>query len=49
MEKVEERGWRDMTGLGWAVLISMAGLLALSLGANFEWYKESERRKKVKK
>ena len=36
-----------MTGLGWAVLISMAGLLTLSLGANFEWYKEAQRRKEV--
>lgn len=35
-----------MTGLGWAVLISMAGLLTLSLGANFEWYKESQQRRK---
>mgnify|MGYP004458492013 CR=1 FL=1 len=33
-----------MTGLLIAIIVSLTGLLILSLGANFEWYKESQKK-----
>ena len=31
-----------MTGLLLAIIFTLSGLLLLSMGANFEWYKESK-------
>lgn len=33
-----------MTGLLISIIVSLMGLLILSLGANFEWYKESKKK-----
>lgn len=33
-----------MIGLLIAIIVSLTGLLILSLGANFEWYKESQQK-----